>query len=372
VKSQIFFLPFFITTNLVIAQSNLPKLDTVQVDKFLITNLKSNQLILKNPFASSKIEKSKSLELLKGKEIEKIQLVYTVYPKNATLKKLNTRRLELLRKQLPAVFEKSEISWELVQQTDCETLSKANKLFHGFIFTFSEPTFSAKGRIKEVDKMRLLLNGKIVATDSTILKILDRNKQWKNMLVIADVTGSMSPYIGELLLWIKLNATAETVKSFVFFNDGDAKKDKEKMIGETGGIYSTNSQSVDSVLSVVEHSMLNGWGGDLPENNFEATLHGIEKHPEFEELIMIADNHGIPRDLSLLKEIKIPIRILLCGTKEAEVNPIYLEIVKRNGGSLHTIEQDLMDLVKLSEREIITVGKSRFQVLNGKFQRIKD
>ncbi len=83
---------------------------------------------------------------------------------------------------------------------------------------------------------------------------------------------------------------------------------------------------------------------------------------------MIADNHAIPRDLHLLKEVKIPIRILLCGTKKAEINPIYLEIVKRNGGSLHTIWQDIMDLVKLNEREIISVGDSRFQVWNGKLK----
>ncbi len=355
-----------------ICQSSLPKLDTIRVDKFSIANLKSNQLILKNPYASSKIEKGENLKILKGKEIKKIQLIYTTYPKNATLKKLNTSRLNNLKKQFPTAFSNSDISWELVQQTDCETINQANKLFHGFVFTFSAPTFSAKSRIKEIDKMRLLLNGKIIATDSTILRILDRNKQWKNMLVVADVTGSMSPYIGELLLWIKLNATAETVKSFVFFNDGDAKKDKEKVIGETGGIYSTNHQNVDSVLSVVQHTTLNGWGGDLPENNFEAVLHGIENHPAFEELIMIADNHAIPRDLSLLKDIKIPIRVLLCGTKESEINPIYLEIVKRNGGSLHTIEQDLMDLVKLNEGEIISVGENRFQVLNGRFRRMKD
>jgi hypothetical protein len=371
VKNQILFLLFILFSNLSIAQSDLPKLDTVRVGKFPVINLKSNQLIIKHTYASSRVKDNDNFAILKEKKIEKIQLVYTAYPKNATLKKLNTKRLNMLKNELPSVFNKSGISWELVQQTDCKTVSEANKLFHGFVFTFEEASFSAKGRIKEIDKMRLLLNGKIIATDSTILNILDRNKQWKNMLVIADVTGSMSPYIGELLLWIKLNATAETVKSFVFFNDGDAKKDAEKVIGETGGIYGTNSQDVDSVLSVVQHSMLNGWGGDLPENNFEAVLHGIDNYPEFEELIMIADNYAIPRDLSLLKKVKVPVRILLCGTKNVDISPIYLEIVKRNGGSLHTIEQDLVDLIKLNEGEIITVGEERFQVVGGRFKKMK-
>jgi hypothetical protein len=60
--------------------------------------------------------------------------------------------------------------------------------------------------------------------DSTVIKILDRKKeQWKNMLVLGDLTGSMAPYSAQLFAWYKMNMLTRPVKHFVFFNDGDMK-----------------------------------------------------------------------------------------------------------------------------------------------------
>ena len=116
--------------------------------------------------------------------------------------------------------------------------------------------------------------------------------------------------------------------------------------------------------------MKNGWGGDTPENNIEATLKGIQEYPDFDQLIMIADNWAIPRDLALLKQIKSPIKIILCGT-ERGVNPIYLDIARKNKGSIHTIEEDLENLVELIEGQTLDIGNKRFQIKNGEFVEVK-
>lgn len=89
-------------------------------------------------------------------------------------------------------------------------------------------------------------------SDSTVIKTLDRNKDWKNMLVICDFTGSMSPYTSQLLVWHKLNLQTGSngIKYFTFFNDGDSKRDGAKKIGATGGIYSVESGNFDDVVNL--------------------------------------------------------------------------------------------------------------------------
>ena len=64
----------------------------------------------------------------------------------------------------------------------------------------------------------------------TVERVFERNKSWENMLVVADLTGSMTPYTRQLLLRFKLNAARKAVKHFMFFNDGDMKPDRTKRI----------------------------------------------------------------------------------------------------------------------------------------------
>lgn len=347
----------------------MPKMDTALVPTVDVTSWKAGRFLLEMPYAKSHVDKKPSFDILSGKDIRKVQLVYTDYPKGASLHKLNESRLRKLYHLYPAIFDIKDLQWELVKQTNCSSKVIANAMYHGFIIWYAESGLES-GRGKELEDLKKVVQGDLVPTDSTILKVMERNKDWDNMLVIADLTGSMSPYVGQLLLWIKLKASAHPAKHFVFFNDGDDKMNKEKKIGETGGLYSTPYDSMDALLGVVAKTIKNGWGGDSPENNMEAVLQGIKDYPDFEQLVMIADNGAVPRDLVLMRKIHHPMKIILCGTKDG-VNPIYLDIARKNKGSIHTIEQDLEDLMKMTEGEIIDVGAKRFQVKNGEFIEVK-
>ena len=89
-------------------------------------------------------------------------------------------------------------------------------------------------------------NSKLPERDSVVGKVLTRNN-WSNMVIVADMTASMSPYTAQLLLWLKLNTNSEMVKQFVFFNDGDRALESNKIIGKTGGIYETRSANFEDV-----------------------------------------------------------------------------------------------------------------------------
>lgn len=344
-------------------------LDTSQVDYFTFTDLGNSQAFLKMEYGKSTILNPASIELLKGYAIEKVQLVFTRHPKNTNLTILNQQRLVSLYEIWPEIFESGLIQWKLVEQTDCQSAKEAKELFHGFVINYREPA-SYSGSLSGAKKMELLADGKIAPKDSTVLKVLDRNKQWEEMLVVADLTGSMSPYVGQLLLWMKLNSNSRPVKFFVFFNDGDGKSDFEKEIGNTGGIYHTEALQIEDILNTAKETMRNGFGGDEPENNVEAILFGIKQYPQFKELIMISDNWATPRDLVLLSEVNIPIRIVLCGTEKG-INPRYLDIARRTKGSVHTIEDDLETLMEINEGESISIDGRKYKIERGRFKLVR-
>ncbi|MFN8317231.1 MAG: hypothetical protein U0T32_12360 [Chitinophagales bacterium] len=206
----------------------------------------------------------------------------------------------------------------------------------------------------------------ILNNDSVVMAVLDRKKEWKNKIVVTDVTGSMSPYTTQLLLWYKLHETEEDVNQFVFFNDGNMKPDDKKVIGATGGIYSCEGKAgYDYMAKQVSKAMQAGCGGDAPENNMEALLSLRHLTPE-QNVVMIADNFAPVKDLELLLKFKFPVKIILCGVR-SYINSDYLDIARYTGGSIHTMESDIENLMLLKEGDSITINKMKYKISGGKF-----
>ena len=207
-----------------------------------------------------------------------------------------------------------------------------------------------------------------VALDSTLYKVFNRNPEWQSMLVVTDVTGSMYPYIAQLMVWHQLNikTNKEKVKQITFFNDGDNKKNHTKKVGSTGGIYHTKAQDFEIFKETLYSAMKAGGGGDIPENNLEAVLNAIRSCPKGKDVIMIADNYAAPRDISLAKHIGSPIKIILCGAYE-NINVEYLNLARRLKGSIHTMNEDITDLAKYNEGEIVNIAGKKFKLEKGKF-----
>jgi len=209
-----------------------------------------------------------------------------------------------------------------------------------------------------------------IKIDSTIFKVFERNKQWQKMSIVCDVTSSMSPYTAQVMLLFKASFSGKgsLAENYTFFNDGDKKTDAEKVIGSTGGIYSGKASSIEQLKNLLFQAMMGGYGGDIWENNLEATLEAIHQCPACGDFIMIADNFATPRDLSLWYKVTIPIHIILCGTSGG-VNVDYLNLALKTKGTLHTLERDITFLTEPSEGKKITIGSESFVLFNGKFVR---
>ncbi len=205
--------------------------------------------------------------------------------------------------------------------------------------------------------------------DTTVAAVFKRHK-WEKAMVVADVTGSMYPYTGQLLLWLKLTISDGLRRSFVFFNDGDNKTDAEKIIGKTGGIYTVVTAKYDDVEKTIKKAMENGCGGDAPENNIEALISADRLCNSCDSVIMIADNWAPVKDISLLSAITKPIKIVLCGVY-GPVNADYLNIARKTKGSLHLIERDIYELSKMKEGDTIEINGRKYKIIDGEFKELK-
>jgi hypothetical protein len=192
-----------------------------------------------------------------------------------------------------------------------------------------------------------ILSGEMPVYDSTIYKVLSRNPEWKNMVVVADLTGSMYPFAALMLRWILVNREAGKIKHIVFFNDGDDNlhfrrdgRPRPKNLGSTGGIYQLKPDSLHNILTTMDYVMWAGDGEDLAENNLEALLAAMEKFPDEKEYYMIADNIAPVRDMALIEKIKKPVHVIVCQTPNRydSVHPHYVKIAWKTRGSIHLLE----------------------------------
>lgn len=194
-------------------------------------------------------------------------------------------------------------------------------------------------------------------------------QRWKNKMIVTDLTGSMSPYMDQVILWHALQLVQGEDNRYLFFNDGDMTPDAQKVIGKTGGLYYTELSLLDSLLEKMRQTATAGFGGDGPENDVEALLAATPRLRGLDELVLVADNYSDCRDIGLLEKLRVPVHVVLCGTSQG-VNEQYLEIAFKTGGSIHTIEQDIEDMARLADGATLRIGGSEYRVSRGKFIKV--
>ena len=209
-----------------------------------------------------------------------------------------------------------------------------------------------------------------------VLAVLDRlKKRFPKQVVVTDVTGSMSPYMNEVLIWHAMNLIPQNTYQYFFFNDGDSHPDGA--IGKSGGIYDCGGVVKDlrKLLKTIKLASSKGYGGASPENDVEALLAASKKRSKVEELVLVADNASPVRDMILLSQLKIPVRVIACGTEASRcggsaLNEQYLWIAYKTGGSVHTLEEDIYDLSKIGEGKTIRFNKETYQLTEGRFVKV--
>lgn len=341
-------------------------MDTLSVGRYTIRAdsgmFKQKQIHVE--FGNFVIHNEKAIDEIRNGSFVQVDLVYTLYPADQDFSSLNRKRIEYLHILFPELFQNPGVRWRIIAQTDCNA-SNARSLFHGFNITYREGATMELAKA-DASYVTRIFKGEIASPDSIVLKVFQRNK-FKDASVVADFTGSMAPYVAQVFAWYELTFAKGTFKAFCFFNDGDMKSDIKKVTGETGGIYVIKHTNKEEIYKCAQQCINGGCGGDAQENDVEAILETLKKFPETKEIILIADNLAPLRDLKLADKIKVPVRVVLCGTQYAPINTQFLELAYITKGSVHTVEEDITDLHKLLSGSKITIGKSKFQFIGGRF-----
>ncbi|MBX9852491.1 MAG: hypothetical protein K2X86_12140 [Cytophagaceae bacterium] len=360
----------------------MPSYKTDQKYSFVILNMGYASHIIQNP------------EIWNGenRRIVQVDVVFTAYPKNkedwvTDYDWLLNKRIAAIQKLEPSLKNNSLIKWNFILQTACKNEEEAQRMFHGAIIKYISPQQRKKDSLAfKMDRLKAqpetdlqTINNNIESVvygfapfeDSVVFKVFNRNN-WGKMVIVNDWTGSMYPYGAQAVLWHRMNFEKNAIKYFVFFNDGNQKLDRQKRIGNTGGIYYSKPDSIDYILKVMKLVAKRGNGGDIPENNIESLLKAIKLFKGYDELVMIADNNAAVKDLILLEKVTVPVRIILCGKASGQpVHPHYLEIARKTGGSVHTIQEDVVNLGNLKEGEKITISGYQYAIRKGKLIQLK-
>ncbi len=153
----------------------------------------------------------------------------------------------------------------------------------------------------------------------------------------------MYAYTTQLLVWqTQTRKNKDKIKHYVFFNDGDNKQTLEKVIGNTGGFYPTQSNDIMEAIDMMDICKQNGAGGDFPENDIEAILYSLKTFPDTKEIVLVADNFSRVRDIELLGKVNVPVHVVITHLNNFDdVNLDYLHIALQTGGTVHIYNSDL-------------------------------
>jgi hypothetical protein len=353
---------------------------------------KPMEVLLENGYAQHRF-KNPDTWPLQGQKVQatEITIIFTKYPKDSAF--WLTDYQWLLAKRISALFQldsslnSNRIKYSILLQTDCENEFETMQLFHGVQIKYElissksdasliqaksgsslddqADTPNSRGS-SEVDrnkstikKLMQWMYDEKYSMDSSVFNVLERNQQWNNTLLVIDWTGSMYGYGAEAVLWHVLNEDKSRIAQCAFFNDGDGAKNRKKVLGSTGGIYTTSAMPSASILKTMRKSQRRGSGGDSPENDLEAIIKACAENPALEEIILIADNNSCIRDFILWEQVKKPVHIILCGTKNG-VNHQYLNLAWKTGGSIHTKNLDFGNIDQRLQQDLLIVNDIRY------------
>ena len=358
------------------AEDIIKQREVKKLNYFLTTGL-MKAVVINMQYGQAEVISNSDRAAMKSAEVFRVDLVFSNFPSEYDMESLNLKRIRLIQKLRPDLVKDEKVQWRLIRQMRCKNAAEAKTLFHGIVIHY-RPTQSKD--ITEVDTQFLLNNLPIsdsirsikklkkILVDTSVIHILNRNKnKWKNMVVVTDLTGSMSPYASQVILWLKLSSLGNKVSSVTFFNDGDMKH--LKPIGETGGIYMKRTTDYDEIRELALMTVRAGNGGDGPENDCEALIATQKFSPSAKELILIADNMAPIKDKELIDQIIKPVRVVLCGTAYG-INVEYLNLARDTGGSVHTMEKDLTHLMEMEEGKKFSLNNITFKIVDNRIVQI--
>jgi len=227
-------------------------------------------------------------------------------------------------------------------------------------------------KVVNMDKNSLATNQNFYAESGEEIKaIFHRNKdEWKQKRIIANIDCSMYQYIDELMVWNYSNPSEQANNKYWLFN-GFNYQSEEHEGHSRRGIFHVPNNNVQGFFNTIDKIVNFSCRGSRLENVVEALILGAEGKTPEEDLLFIADNYSDVSDLEKLKDLTVPVHVLLTQSNYG-VNENYLEIAYQSGGSIHTTDVDIKaeQLKNLKNGDQLKIGKFAYRFYKGKFLKL--
>ena len=204
-----------------------------------------------------------------------------------------------------------------------------------------------------------------------IKAMFQRNKtDWPQKRIIANIDCSMYQYIDELMVW-NFSDPAEQEKNRYWLFNGFNYEDEQRDAHSRRGIFAVTENNVKGFFNAIDQIVNFSCRGSRLENVVEALILGAEGKTPEEDLLFIADNYSDVSDLHKLKELTVPVHVLLTDS-EYGINENYLEIAHHSGGSVHTGQVDIssQQLAALNDGDQLAIGAFSYRFFRGKFLKV--
>ncbi len=131
------------------------------IEKF-VPKEKEFTVNLKTGFNDAIYTNKQALNELNGKQIIKVELVYTTYRKSEKFDQhtLNRKRLDALFNAVPGILTQGGIDWQITGQTGCTSPEMGKDFFHGVVITYRPIPSETLAKI-EIDFLKQVSDGKV-------------------------------------------------------------------------------------------------------------------------------------------------------------------------------------------------------------------
>ena len=348
-------------------------------------------------YANYHIQNPEVLTDIQSEWVQQVDLVFTKYPIDTAAWRtsytyLLQSRLKELHELMPGLFTQPKVKWRYVLQTEGKTEKEAKSYFHGLVLHWergpSPILDTVLHHFPEMSPISDIIFGRVPKLpDSSAFWVFSRHPEWVNKVVIMDWTASMYQNRATVLNWHRKQLNQGGIKHLILFNDGNRTPHMAKRKGKTGGIYHIVPDTLELVVALMAKVKANGLGGDPAENDIEALLRATRGIKGTGEVILLPDRNSSIRDISLVRYLHHPVRIILFRGKKTRsvglgssgewientwVHPHYLSLASLTKGSIHFHDREIYDLHKMKAGERIKFGSWEYEKkANGTFKSLR-
>lgn len=195
--------------------------------------------------------------------------------------------------------------------------------------------------------------------DQVVATVLDRNK-WEEKLFICDVSYEMLPYASKLAQWYKANEAKETNTQFIFFFNGIKRPN-----ATSSCVFYQKAEGYDKLMLLIANVHAKA-GMETCTNNVEGLITNLGIQNPYKEIVLLVDKDRELTDYEYLCQLGKPVHVVMC-VDDRTANAQHLTIAWKTKGSIHTMDQDIVDIGKKVEGDIVTVRGTKYKLMGGQF-----